>query len=273
MAIKDDNLTRKERREQARQQREALEREQASAAARRRRLLQLGGVIALAAIVIVVIVVAAGGGSSTPSKIKRGQPIPGAPQAQALFNGIPESGNTLGNPKAPLTLAEYVDLQCPVCREYALQTFPSLVQQYVTTGKVQVQFHSLPVIQGPDGTTTQSQDAAKFALAAGGQDKLWPFVELVYENQQQEGTGYLTLGYLEQLASGISGLNATKAATDMNSSAVSGQVAADNTFANVHGASATPSFFLGRTGGQLAFLSSGALGLSDFAAAFKKLGA
>jgi protein-disulfide isomerase len=272
MAIKDDNLTRKERREQARAQREALEREHATAAARRRRLTQLGGVLAVAVVAIVIIIVASGGGSSTPSKLKPGQAVPGAAQAQALFAGIPEQGPRLGNPKAPLTLAEFVDLQCPVCRTYALTTFPSLVAQYVKTGKVQVVFHSLPVIQGPDGTTGQSQNAAKFALAVGQQNLLWPFTELMYENQQQESTGYLTTSYLQQIAGGITGLNVSQATAAANSTAVTNVVVADNAFAGQHGANATPSFFLGRTGGQLSFLSSGALTISDFAAAFKKLG-
>jgi protein-disulfide isomerase len=121
-------------------------------------------VVALAVVVIVVIVIASDGGGSTP-KVKAGQAVPGASQAQALFAGIPEQGRRLGNPNAPVTLAEYVDLQCPVCRDYALTTFPSLVTQYVKTVKVQVEFHSLPVIPGPDGTTTQSRNAAKFAFA------------------------------------------------------------------------------------------------------------
>jgi protein-disulfide isomerase len=272
MAIKDDNITRKERREQARAQREALEREHATAAARRRRLTQLGGVLVVAIVAIVIIIVASGGGGSGPSKLKPGQAVPGASQAQALFAGIPEQGPRLGNPKAPLTLAEFVDLQCPVCRTYALSTFPSLVAQYVKTGKVQVVFHSLPVIQGPDGTTSQSQNAAKFALAAGQQNMLWPLTELMYENQQTESTGYLTTGYVQQIAGGITGLNVAQATTAASSTAVTNAIVADNAFAAQHGANATPSFFLGKTGGQLNFLSSGALSISDFATAFKKLG-
>jgi protein-disulfide isomerase len=272
MAIKDDNLTRRERREAARAEREALEQAQAAAASRRRRLIQLGGVLAVAVVVIVVIVVASGGGSSTPSKVKPGQAVPGASQAQALFAGIPEQGNRLGDPKAPVTLAEYVDLQCPVCREYALTTFPSLVVQYVRTGKVQIQFHSLPVIAGPDGTTSQSQNASRFALAVGQQNLLYPFSELMYENQQQEGTGYLTTSYLQTIAAGITGINVSAATAGMNSAPVNNQVVADNAFASAHGANATPTFFVGRTGGSLSLLSSGALPLSDFASAFHKLG-
>jgi protein-disulfide isomerase len=271
MAIKDDNITRKERREQARAEREALERQQAAAAARKRRFAQLGGVLAVAVVAIVIIVVASGGGSA-PKKLKAGQAVPGASQAIALFAGIPEQGPRLGNPKAPLTLGEYVDLQCPVCREYALSTFPSLVVQYVKTGKVQVVFHSLPVIQGPDGSTTQSQNASRFALAAGQQNQLFPFTELFYENQQQEGTGYLTTGFLQQIGGGITGLDVAAATKAANSAAVSAIINADHVFAAAHGANATPSFFLGRTGGPLGFLSSGALTLTDFAAAFKKLG-
>lgn len=272
MAHPDAELTRKERRERARVQRQELERTHAAAAARRRRMIQLGGVLAAAVVVIVVIIAASGGGSSTPTKVQPGQAVPGAAQAQALFAGIPEQGRRLGDPKAPVTLAEYVDLQCPVCRDYSLTTFPSLVTQYVKTGKVQIELHSDPVIDGPDGTTAQSQAAARFAFAVGQQDLLWPFAELMYENQQQEGTGYLTSSYLQTIASGISGLNVSAASAGANSAAVTQQVTTDNAFARANRITGTPTFYVGPTGGRLTKLASGALPLSDFASVFATLG-
>ena len=31
------------------------------------------------------------------------------------LKGIPQNGFVLGDPNAPVTLVEYIDLQCPIC--------------------------------------------------------------------------------------------------------------------------------------------------------------
>jgi hypothetical protein len=46
----------------------------------------------------------------------------------------------LGNPNAPVTMIEFADLQCPFCRDYALNALPAIVQEYVRPGKVKLVF-------------------------------------------------------------------------------------------------------------------------------------
>src|SRR4051794_32952011 len=85
-----------------------LETERAAAARenRTRRLWRLGAVAAAAALLVAGAIVVSGGGGAKP----------GAPAAtSSLFAGVPERGGVLGDPSAPLTVTEYVDLQCPVC--------------------------------------------------------------------------------------------------------------------------------------------------------------
>ena len=86
----------------------------------------------------------------------------------------------LGNPDAPVTLVEYVDLQCPYCAEWAVRTFPVLVSDYVRTGKLRIVFHGLAFI-GPDSDT-----ALRTALAAGREDRLWDVVAGFYVRQGAE---------------------------------------------------------------------------------------
>jgi protein-disulfide isomerase len=81
-------------------------------------------------------------------------------QAAALFAGIPEHGGVLGHPSAPVTVTEYVDLQCPICAEASRTTLPALVKDYVRTGKVKLQGRTLHFI-GPD-----SVRAARVAAGA-----------------------------------------------------------------------------------------------------------
>lgn len=100
MALKDDNLTRKERREQARAEREARERRQAAAASRRRRLqLAAGVLLGVVAVVAIAVAIAAGGGSKKPSQSGKiaNVAIP-APQNSSLAAAAAAAGCTLLNP-------------------------------------------------------------------------------------------------------------------------------------------------------------------------------
>ena len=100
----------------------------------------------------------------------------------------------LGDPKAPITVTEYLDLQCPICAEASKANLPDLIKNYVRTGKVKLQARTLSFI-GPDSVT-----AAKFAHGAEQQGKLWAFLETFYASQGQENSGYVTDDFLSQVA-------------------------------------------------------------------------
>jgi protein-disulfide isomerase len=118
--------TRKERRQAAREARVEAERHEAAAATRKRRLYQLGGLVALAAIVVVVAIVISSGGAKGPQQ-QAGEKVAGQTLAAQEFGGIPQSGGTLGYPKAPATLVEYGDLVCPACKAYSDDVLPPLI--------------------------------------------------------------------------------------------------------------------------------------------------
>src|SRR5207244_5893841 len=84
-----------------------------------------------------------GKGSSSSVTVPARGSLAGAPLSQAaaayrLFAGISEHGNVLGSPKAPATMVEYVDLQCPHCRDFEATVMPTIVQRFVRTGKLKV---------------------------------------------------------------------------------------------------------------------------------------
>jgi protein-disulfide isomerase len=248
----DPDLTRKERREQARAQRKALEDAERARSAQRRRLIQLGGAIGVVVVIIVVIVVATSGGSSPKLKATQtGASIPASTEVQNRFAGIPQKGTILGSPNAPVTMEEFADLQCPFCKEYTLNVFPTLVAKYVREGKVKMEFHNFDIIGA------ESPTASDMAEAAGLQNKLWNFVDLFYNNQQTENSGYVTEQFLTQIASGVPGLDVNKALKDRSLSSISEIVAKDNQLARaygqqysaVQGFSGTPSFLIYKTNG------------------------
>ena len=53
--------------------------------------------------------------------------------AQGRFIGI-DDDPSLGDPKAPVTIIEFGDYQCPFCRQFWRDTFPRLKKEYIDTG-------------------------------------------------------------------------------------------------------------------------------------------
>jgi protein-disulfide isomerase len=214
------------------------------------------GATFLGAVLIVAIAVAisqAGGSSSWT-----GGELRGAQAARALFRGIPQQGIAVGDRGAPVTLTEFADLQCPFCREYTEAVLPTLVRRYVRTGEVRMVFRNLAFI-GPD-----SERAARLAAAAGLQDRLWQFTDLIFRNQAEENSGYVTDSYLRQIARGA-GVDAARAFDDATGAAVGGQLDAAARQAQRFRIASTPAFVLGRRGARPRLLSPSALSIDQFA--------
>src|SRR3954451_20585004 len=191
------------------------------------RLTVLAGVAVVAVLAAVVI---AGGGSSTPTKTA---------SDNSALKGIPQSGIALGSPKAPVTIVEFADLQCPFCAEYHRNVFPTILKRYVRTGKVRLELRLLRFL-GPD-----SDRLARVAVAAAGQNRMWQFVGLAYDRQGQENSGYATNGFINKLAQGA-GLKRLDAGA-----AAEHQVQENERLAKTAGINSTPSFLIGKTGGTL----------------------
>jgi protein-disulfide isomerase len=235
--------TKKQRREEARAAREEQERRSAADARRKRRLWQLGGLVGLAAIVVVVaIAISSGGSKSSTPKQQAGEKVPGQSLVAEEFNGIPQSGATLGNPKAPYTIVEYGDLVCPACKAYSDQIIPTVVQNFVRTGKVKMEFRPFAFVR------PWSAPAARYGWAAAQQDKMWNFAKLWYLNQGDESTNYVNDAFARKIASGVPGLDADKLIAASKGAQAKADAAGTAQQFNAHGFNATPSFTAGATG-------------------------
>jgi len=241
--MENSGQTRSERRATARAERD---RAAAARARQRQRLWILGGVLALAAVVVAIVAIASsGGGSSDKPKLKAGESLPGQTEANARFAGIPQDGITLGDPKAPVTLVEFADLQCPFCRQYTTNVMPTLVAEYVKTGKVKMVFRNVTIID------QDSHLAAEMAAAAGLQNKLWPYIDIFYANQGEEHSGYITDAFLERIGRAVRGLDVDRAMTDRKLPKIQSQLTEAQTEMQIAGFQGTPSFLVGPTGGRL----------------------
>jgi protein-disulfide isomerase len=245
----EQDLTRKQRREQAREQRKALEEAEAATVQRRKRLIQLGSVAAIVVVIIVVIVVATSGGGGKPDGIVHTKPgektPPQVAQVNSLLAGIPQNGNTLGSPTAPVTLQYFGDLECPICREFSEGALKPLIEKYVRPGKLKIEYRNLETATREPETFRTQQIAA---LAAGKQQKGWNYIELFYHEQGQEDSGYVTEKYLQELAKQVPGMNLATWTADRNNGEFTNTITADAQLANNSGFTGTPSFLIGKTG-------------------------
>jgi protein-disulfide isomerase len=250
--------SRKDQREEARKQREEREAQERAAHRRKRRIWQVGSALALAAVLVVIaIAVSSSGGSAGKATPRQ------ANQTSSLFQGIPQSGITLGNPKAKVTMYEFADLQCPFCKQYTEKVFPQIVTNYVKTGKVKMVWRNLTFI-GPDSVT-----AARAAAAAGKQNKLWNFADLFYKNQGTENSGYVTDTFIQSLAPQV-GLNTTQLTADESAPFVEQQLGEAQNQAQQFGVSSTPSFLLQVGNGKPQKLNYAGFTLGDFSGQLDK---
>jgi protein-disulfide isomerase len=269
--VEDDEqeLTRKQRREQARAQRKEMEQAALDAAKRRTRLIQLGIVAAVVVVAIVAIVIATGGGSKSHGiSTNKRETNATVSSVSSLLGGIPQSGNTLGSPNAPVTLQYFGDLQCPVCRSFTEGALGTLIQNYVRPGVLKIEFRALQTATREQETFRTQQVAA---LAAGKQSKLWQYIELFYRQQGEEDTGYVTESYLAGLARQVPGLNLSAWEAARSDASLASSVTTDAQAANNNGFTGTPSFLIGKTGGQLhRFEEASITDPSSFVAAIEK---
>ena len=242
--------SRAQQKQEARERRLAEERVAAAKAARQRRLQMTGGVLVAAIIVIVVaIVVSSGGSTAHVTKPHSKQAVAAAGTVNSLLAGIPQHGNVLGSPSAKVTVTEYGDLVCPVCKDFALSTENQLITQYVKPGKVKLVYKPLETASATANNSmfVPSQVAA---LAAGQQKLGWNYIELFYHEQGDETTPYVTNNFLQGLASQISGLNLPNWEAARNDSTLAGQVTSAEQQAASAGYNSTPTIVASGPKGQ-----------------------
>jgi protein-disulfide isomerase len=218
----------------------------ASRQASPRVLAAAGAVAALIVVGIVLGVLLTRGSSSSSTDVPTiGSLATGLPEAGEVndqFKGIPQSGRTLGRADAPVTLVEFIDLQCPYCAAFETQLFPALVSRYVRSGKLKVVIEPWAFI-GPDSVRGQSA-----VLAAAEQNRAFNFASLLYYNQGTENTGWLNDDMVAAVAASIPGLRVHDLLDATGSDAVDAEAKAVDRRATERNVRGTPTLFVGRSG-------------------------
>lgn len=199
---------------------------------RRRRLLQVASAAAFLAVAVVLVLIVANSGETDGGDTE----LEGVAAAKRELRGIPQSGLTLGEPGARVMLYEYGDLQCPVCKGFAEEIVPAVIESKVRSGEARIEFRHFTII------SEESVPAAAAALAAGEQGRGWDFLAIFYANQGLEASGYVTDGFLTEIAKAAGVADISKWDEDRASQAVLRQVQREGEEAQSLGLTGTPSF-------------------------------
>jgi protein-disulfide isomerase len=164
----------------------------------------------------------------------------------------------VGDPKAKYTLVEFVDLQCPFCRDYTLNVMPTVLRRFVRPGKINMDM-KVRAFLGPDSLT-----AARVAAGAAQQSRLWPFADVFYSQQGEENSGYVTQEFLRRITGATPGLNAPRALAFAKTQDANDFVAGNESLASALKSDSTPSFFVRRGGGAYVPLNANTASATDF---------
>jgi protein-disulfide isomerase len=164
-----------------------------------------------------------------------------AAEAVERYAGIQQHDGVLGDEHAPVTLMVFSDLRCSHCRNFGQKVLPVLVERYVRTGKLRVVHQNLPILGAP------SVAAARMADAVGEQGHMFEFMDVFFATAPRDVNEDL----LRRLASSVPGVNADAALADRDASAITEKLVETRVLADHYQVQGTPTFLLGKTGGDL----------------------
>ncbi len=228
--------------------------------------LYLLGAAAVGAIVVVVvlIVVATGGSSGTSSSTDTTGTGTTATSTGLSLAGIPQHGDTLGRAAAPVTIQVFEDPQCPYCREWNLATLPTVVKDYVRTGKVKLVYRGINII-GPN-----SENGLRANYAAGEQNRLWQMSQELYARQGEENSGWINDATIAAAAK-AAGVNVNSLSAAFLTAPVTKMLKDAGTAATNYRVAGTPTFIVQAPPGLPTQLQISALDPASFSAALDPL--
>lgn len=94
----------------------------------------------------------------------------------------------IGDEDADVVIIEFTDLQCPYCARYSAETLPSLITDYVETGRVRYEFRDLPL----DQLHPLARDASVAARCAGEQNNYLEMHDILFVQQNVWGNSETT---------------------------------------------------------------------------------
>ena len=142
-----------------------------------------------------------------------------------------------GDPKAPVTIVEFSDYQCPYCRRFHSEVLPKIEEEYISSGKVRYVFRDFPL-----SFHKKAIPAAVAANCAGEQGKYWEMNDFLFKNPNKLDTEILIESSTDL------GLDKSKFEVCVNDDSKKEEVNKDFQDGRNYGVRGTPSLFIGKTG-------------------------
>jgi protein-disulfide isomerase len=145
-----------------------------------------------------------------------------------------------GDSAARVWLVIVSDFQCPYCRQFHDQSFASLRQQYVTSGKVRMAYINFPLPMH-----VNAWPAAEAAMCAGAQGKFWQMHDALFAAQDTWADKRPATSVLSSIARTV-GVDTAAMNQCVSSHAAKALIQADQDRAERAGVNATPTVIIGQ---------------------------
>ena len=112
------------------------------------------------------------------------------PVAAAEYAGIPatwQNRNVLGDPEAPVTVQAWEDFRCPACAAFNQMVKPLLVDNYIVSGKVKLEFRHFPLQQHEPGASL----AAQASECAADQGAFWIYHDRIFQETSSGQSAFI----------------------------------------------------------------------------------
>ena len=159
----------------------------------------IGASVAIVAIVVAIIVF-------------NEQRAASAPVAQPDVAAEWIDRTSLGSPDAAVVVQLWEDFLCPSCQAFSRTVKPQIVEEYVKSGQVRLEFHHFPLQQHAPGSFM----AALAAECAADQNLFWPYHDKAFQVIAVEQQGGATFEKLSEFAA-TAGLDVAKFQACLNS--------------------------------------------------------
>jgi protein-disulfide isomerase len=153
------------------------------------------------------------------------------------------TGRKLGKADAKVTLVMFEDFTCSHCLEFTADNEGQIIEEYIKTGKVLLEFHFLPLSQG-------SVIPMAAGYCAAEQDAFWPYQQKLFAVQAQAiaktGPALSVAFSLEQVVAYATalGMDEGRFRACLPADATLQAIEDDARAAQAYGFSGTPSFVL-----------------------------
>ena len=147
-------------------------------------------------------------------------------------------GLSIGDLDAPVVLIDYGDLRCPYCAKWMEQVEPELVDKYVRTGKLRIEFRNMVLFDQP------SLLGARAVIAAAQQGKGYALMQKIYSTMPHKGHGEITVPLVRKWAEELQLKDIDHFMKDAQSTKFDAQIAEGKQEAHSMGFQSVPAFLI-----------------------------